>query len=79
MWNNIFKVTPTDGQVVWVRVQWFFGVPVICTYDATLQQFTSNDDGVIFPAYIIGRWKVYTGSTGLPIGSGIVATSFIVG
>lgn len=79
MWKSIFQIVPSDGQVVWVRVQWFFGTPVVCTYDATLQQFTSNIDGVVFPCYIIGRWKEYTAPSPPPIGSAQVGVNLAVG
>ncbi len=79
MWKSIFKAVPVDGQVVWVRVQWFYGVPVIATYDATSQSFTANDNGLVFPAYVIGRWKDYTAPTLLPIGEGVIGSTFVLG
>jgi hypothetical protein len=78
-WKSIFKETPIDGQVVWVRVQWFFGYPVVCSYDLTLQQFTDIDTGIVIPAYVVGRWRDYTGDSYEPIGVAKVGLTLKVG
>lgn len=79
MWNNIFKTAPSNGQVVWVRAPFFFGNPIVATYDSTSQLFTSNLDGVTFPAYIVGRWKVYTAPATRPIGVAQVGIDLVIG
>jgi hypothetical protein len=57
MWQNPLILLPSDTQVVWIRVGTNYGDPVLAEYDSTAQTFTSDDSGLIIPAYMVARWK----------------------
>lgn len=62
-WKSIFKEKPTDGATIWVRVQWFFGIPLLAVWSESDQSFTAVDTLIVIPAYVVGRWR----SAGAPV------------
>ena len=56
-WNSLLSEVPTNGQVVWIRAPFYYSAPTLATYDSTDQSFTTNLTNIIYPAYMIGRWK----------------------
>lgn len=57
MWKNPLIILPSNLQVVWIRIGTNYGDPVLAEYDSSLQQFTSNESGLVVPAYMVARWK----------------------
>ena len=57
MWKSLLENVPTDGQIVWIRAPFFYSNPTLATYDSSAQSFTTNLTGIVYPAYMIGRWK----------------------
>ena len=41
-WKILPLDVPTDAQVVWIRINYWFGQPVLAAWDETNQQFTSR-------------------------------------
>lgn len=79
MWKSPFIMLPTAGIEVWIRINWFYGVPVLATYNAETQEFLCSDTLIVVPVYIIGRWRYQTGYLPVGIGSMVVGSSFVIG
>lgn len=56
-WKTIPENVPTDTEVVWVRLNYFSGIAILAEWDASNQQFTSVTNSIVYPAWIVGRWK----------------------
>ena len=48
---------PTDGATLWVDRSAYIGEPFQATYLNSAQEFTSVDNSIVYPAYIIVRWR----------------------
>lgn len=59
VWKTPFKELPQNGQTVWIRVLNIYGEPVVATFDANTQLFTTVLTGVVIPLYQASRWKPY--------------------
>lgn len=57
MWNNPLDILPSNLEVVWIRVGTNYGDPYLAEYNSTNQNFTSQDSGLVIPAYMVARWK----------------------
>ncbi len=57
IWKTIPQVVPTDGETVWVRLNYWFGPPFLALWDKTSQTFTEQIHGTyIYPVWSISRW-----------------------
>lgn len=56
-WSSPFDVLPSDAQVVYIRILDYYGEPFLATYNASNQEFTTNETGVVVPVYYVVRWK----------------------
>ena len=59
-WKILPLEVPTDAQVVWIRINYWFGQPVLAAWDETNQQFTIKVNDIVYPAWVVGRWKPQT-------------------
>lgn len=57
MWQNPLDTLPSNLQVVWIRVGTNYGDPYLAEYNSTTQNFTSQESGLVVPAYMVARWK----------------------
>jgi len=57
MWFTFPKNIPADDQTVWIRVKYYYSAPFQAVYDTATQQFTSVTNSIIYPAWVIARWK----------------------
>jgi len=57
MWQNPLFILPNNAQVVWIRVGTNYGDPYLAEYESGPQLFTTQNSGLIIPAYMIARWK----------------------
>jgi len=57
MWQNPLDVLPSNLQIVWIRVGTNYGDPYLAEFNSTSQNFTSEESGLIVPAYMVARWK----------------------
>lgn len=48
---------PTDGAEVWVRLHEWSGEPFMAKWEYATQSFTTLADGLVFPWYIVSRWR----------------------
>jgi hypothetical protein len=56
-WNNVSVVLPTPGQIVWVRVNYFYGTPFKAQWENDTFAFNSLVTGLSFPFWTVARWK----------------------
>jgi hypothetical protein len=57
-WKTLPTENPGDGDVVWVRLNYWFGPPFLAQYDRTAQTFTSQTiDVFVYPFWTISRWR----------------------
>lgn len=59
LWKSPFKELPNNGQQVWIRVLNIYGEPVVATYNANNQVFTTTLTEIVIPLYQVSRWKPY--------------------
>lgn len=59
-WKFIPDIIPVDGQIVWTRLYNGYANPFVATFNATLQTFTFIDNGVIYPIWMVAKWKAFT-------------------
>lgn len=56
-WKEPQAELPNDTDIVWVRVGTNYGNPFLAQYNSTNQEFTSQDSGLIIPAFMVARWS----------------------
>lgn len=56
-WKSLPLDVPTDTEVVYVRIKYYYGEPFLAEWDETLQEFTSVVNNIIYPAWSVSRWK----------------------
>lgn len=57
MWYFIPNNVPADNQLVWVRLYNGYEDAFEATYNATLQNFTFSLTNIIYPVWMIAKWK----------------------
>jgi hypothetical protein len=56
-WNQFPFDIPTDQEVVWVRIKYYYGKPFLAIWIEATQDFTSLDNSIVYPAWTIARWR----------------------
>lgn len=56
-WKTMPNDVPLDDQTVWVRLRDWQGPPFLAVYLKSSQSFRSITEELIFPWYIVARWK----------------------
>lgn len=56
-WYELPTNFPDDGQEVWTRLDRFVGTPFKSIFDSSTQEFTSVENGLIIPAYMVARFR----------------------
>ncbi len=56
-WYTVPIVMPTDTQEVYCRPYSWYGEPFLATYSTANKEFTANNNGLVYPAYVIRRWR----------------------
>jgi hypothetical protein len=56
-WFKLPNEVPTDGQIVYVRVEYYYSDPFLATFSLSALTFTSVDNAIVYPAWVIARWK----------------------
>ena len=56
-WKTLPTHLPTDGQTVWVRINYWFGQAFLATWSVADQTFTDSVSGLIYPAWSVMRWR----------------------
>lgn len=56
-WQELSKAVPSDFQVVWVRINFFYGSPFRARYSASGKTFEAEVTGLLFPFWTVARWK----------------------
>lgn len=57
MWKTFPSDVPANGETVWIRVKYYYSAPFQAVYTSATQLFTSTTNAIIYPAYVIARWK----------------------
>ena len=57
MWFTFPLTIPADAQTVWIRVKYYYSAPFKAEYTAATQEFVSVTNSIVYPAYVIARWK----------------------
>jgi len=79
MWNNTLLTVPENGELVWIRKEWFSFYPAVCTYDADNFTFTVQGSDIVIDAIDVARWKSKTVPVGFPLGIAKIGQTLIVG
>lgn len=56
-WKTLPQFVPVDGEQVWCRLNYWFGPPFLAVYSEVQQAFISSNNSIIFPTYVISRWR----------------------
>lgn len=56
-WYELSIIFPDDGQEVWTRLDRFVGTPFKSVFNTSQQEFTSLENGLIIPAYMVARFR----------------------
>jgi methenyltetrahydromethanopterin cyclohydrolase len=48
---------PTDGQTVWIRVEYYYSEPFLAIFTLSTMTFMSVDNSIVYPAWVVARWK----------------------
>ena len=57
LWSSLPTVVPTDTEVVWVRITYYYTEPFLAQWSAAQQEFTSVDNSIVYPAWTVARWR----------------------
>lgn len=60
IWFTLPSYLPFDGQICWVRIKYYYSNPFLAVWDNTLNQFTSVENSIVYPAWTIARWREYS-------------------
>lgn len=56
-WKTLPSSAPADAEIVWVRLNYWFGAPFLASWSDSAKTFTSTGTQVIvYPAWSISRW-----------------------
>ena len=56
-WFTLPLEVPADRDVVWVRIDQWFGQPFLAEWDEVNQTFTSDVNSLILPWWRVSRWR----------------------
>ena len=56
-WKTMPKDIPLDADIVWCRLDYWFGAPFLAYWVEAQQSFVSLDNSLIFPCYEVSRWR----------------------
>jgi len=51
--NNI----PTDGETVYVRIEYYYSEPFLAVFTLSTMIVTSVDNSIVYPVWVIARWR----------------------
>ncbi len=57
LWKTLPIDIPSDAQTVWVRVKYYYSKPFLAVFSASTNSFTSVTNSILYPGYVIARWK----------------------
>jgi hypothetical protein len=60
MWYKPPVNMPSNEELVWCRVKYYYGVPFQAVYYESSQEFISVDNSIIYPAWSVSRWSPVT-------------------
>ena len=57
-WQTLPQQIPTDGEKVWVRINYWFGQPFLAKWDRAEATFTYTGPAwtIVYPAWTVMRW-----------------------
>jgi hypothetical protein len=56
-WHIVPASLPVSGEIVWVRINYWFGQPFLASYNSSDQSFVSVDNSLSYPVWSVMRWK----------------------
>jgi hypothetical protein len=56
-WKALPKELPIDGSTVYVRIEYYYGTPFKAIWTLSTKTFTSLDNSIDYPAYVVARWR----------------------
>lgn len=56
-WLTLPENVPTDGQTVYVRIDYYSSKPFLAIFTLSTMTFISVDNTITYPAWVIARWK----------------------
>jgi hypothetical protein len=79
-WYTLPELLPVDQDIVWIRLNYWFGEPCLAVFNLTTLTFTTINTSVIYPTYSINRWRnvlayEYAALGNLSIGATIISSN----
>jgi len=58
-WKTVPNKLPADGEIVWVRLNYWFGEPFLAKWKETSQVFIEQETALLmqYPFWTISRWR----------------------
>lgn len=56
-WFRMPIDNPVNGQLIWVRLLNDYTYPFLATFDSSTQSFLAFSTNLVFPWYVVSRWK----------------------
>lgn len=56
-WYSPLVALPADGTEVWIRVYWWWGTPVLATYEEAAETFATTVTRITLPVWAVSRWR----------------------
>lgn len=57
IWKTLPIQVPTDGEEIWVRLNYWFGPPFKAIYNSAAHTFTDSVNSIVYPIWTISRWR----------------------
>lgn len=61
-WYEFPKNAPAPGAICWIRVFSYYSDPFLAEYISSSVGFQSLQNSIIYPVFVVGRWKNAVGS-----------------
>lgn len=56
-WKKLPEEIPTNGETVYIRVQFNFSHPFEAQWNGINKSFTSVENEIMYPAWTVTHWK----------------------
>lgn len=57
LWNQFPLQIPTDGQLIWCRIDRWSGAPFAGKYSSADGTITSLINGIVYPQWVVSAWR----------------------
>ena len=61
-WSKLPFDAPVNGDTVYIRVNFYYSDPFLATYNSSTNEFTSIENSIVYPAWVVARWASTLGA-----------------